>query len=69
VSEWQPIETAPKDGTTLLVWDGIAITTAFFQTHKYGGNWELANPGSYAEDCEINATHWMYLPEPPEQDK
>ena len=27
--------------------------------------WELAEPGSYAEDGEWTPTHWMPLPEPP----
>jgi hypothetical protein len=52
---WQPIETAPKDGTSVLLFDrdyGIA-TAAYFN------GWQ--DSYSNFED----ATHWMPLPEPP----
>jgi hypothetical protein len=71
VSEWQPIETAPKDGTPVLC----------FWRNQYGGKdgWAVAEFGEptdkWAEACwhEQGNTEnrfgepdfWMPLPEPP----
>lgn len=53
--QWQPISSAPRDGTRVLLWNsadgGHAIT----------GAWRLAS----AEDHETY-THWMPLPAAPE---
>lgn len=61
MNEWQPIETAPKDGTDILGWDGGDITVCRFSR----GSWELSVTGWYAEDSDFDPTHWMNLPEPP----
>lgn len=59
--EWQPIETAPKDGTEVLIFDGANRTVGYFNRY-----WSLSVMGAYAEDDEIyDPTHWMPLPEPP----
>ena len=57
---WRPIETAPKDGTRILVWVEGA------ESHEIVG---------WLGDCWFNGdvtdfmfgdpTHWMPLPEPP----
>jgi hypothetical protein len=58
---WQPIETAPKDGTIVLVWDGENMAVADWVEFPYrpGGGW--------MEGIEVfsDPTHWMPLPEPP----
>ena len=61
---WRPIETAPKDGTYVLVFsneDGVdkAYCDEGFwfrmATAEYGNEfWEIENP-----------THWQRLPPPP----
>lgn len=65
--EWQPIETAPKDGTTVLLWDGIE-TTGYWKDYTFSpGCWQLALTGAYAQDADLdNPTHWAPLPNAPE---
>lgn len=55
---WQPISTAPKDGTKVFVWDGFDAMTAFFVTESYG--WHSADAM-----CAEEPTHWMPLLAPP----
>lgn len=75
MSAWQPIETAPKDGTIIL---------GFVPGDIYGSNdsmnWSRSGPFVLAiefDGCwwgadqlpdayEVNPTHWVPLPEPPE---
>lgn len=70
MSEWQPIETAPRDGTRILVaYKSYAnrettIETAFFDKDDGGGQWiGYFSNCLYALTNEL--THWMPLPEPP----
>jgi hypothetical protein len=61
---WQPIETAPRDGTPILGVSGSTMTTVEWDG-DIGGYWSLIVCGSYAEDGEWWPTHWMPLPNPP----
>jgi hypothetical protein len=60
VSEWQPIETAPKDGRLILVWapakEGFTSLYSLCRYHPDAG---------FCIDEIREATHWMPLPEPP----
>jgi len=71
---WQPIETAPKDGTSVLlygIWSGevhghdneYSILQASF-SFKY---W-LVEGGEYYCAYVLNPTHWMPLPAPPKKE-
>jgi hypothetical protein len=76
--EWQPIETAPKDGTIIDVWLGdCPPEDAFFYCGGKGSlrsaNWHWQN-GKFRPYLGLNIlttfvepTHWMPLPEPPKQ--
>lgn len=73
MSDWQPIETAPKDGTAFLATDGddhsivkwdkrrgwVAMGDGFLAIASQGDTWT-----SYIEPLP---THWMPLPKPPVQ--
>ena len=69
---WQPIETAPKDGSDILVFfrgsqgNKSRQVIAMWEDDKkdvqtYDGFWIDAHVGEIIP----NVTHWMPLPEPP----
>ena len=69
--EWQPIETAPKDGTLVDLWvidtsdgSGRRETDAYFANGKWWSTRDT-NAGEPVEQGRITATHWMPLPAPP----
>lgn len=72
MGEWQPIETAPKDGTRIDIWDpshgGQRIADAYWYGGQKRGGWHAPNQdydgmdGLYAKD---GITHWMPLPDAP----
>ena len=59
MSEWQPIETAPKDGTEILVYrqNYLMQPIGVDKFNKYG-QWTYS-------DSNHNPTHWMPLPKSP----
>ena len=76
-NEWMDIETAPEDGTEILVyarwdWDamgnpseGYHIALARYEPYGIAGFWTYAfNPYS---DIAVEPTHWMPLPKPPKE--
>ena len=68
---WQPIETAPKDGTPVLVaWRERRRPSIMWRQEKsvypafHNGQVDrCGTPVQYAEEW---FTHWMPLPEPPQ---
>lgn len=74
--EWQPIETAPRDGTAILLWWKHCPTPSV-------GCWDIGlgdesdtryvcHPQGWiseGDDCipknQQDCTHWMHLPAPP----
>ncbi len=61
MSDWQQIETAPKDGEFLVMHQG-----RIRQVSLYGGPHSLSSTVIDAVAGRMwNATHWMPLPEPP----
>ena len=72
VTNWQPIETAPKDGThlllalrdgqhTILNWIERSVFTGHYQTQ--GDDWVVE--GLWAEINGLHPTYWMPLADPP----
>jgi hypothetical protein len=71
---WQPIETAPKDGTVIFVWYEPAIKhySAFRNEIKKARwlddleEWSVEGVGG---NVAPTVTHWMRLPETPKEDE
>jgi hypothetical protein len=64
--EWKPIETAPKDGTRVLLyvrngWFGCVVGRFNARANNRAGGW-LADRFSIS-----NPSHWMPLPDPPKE--
>jgi hypothetical protein len=64
--EWQPIETAPKDGTWVL---GFFPYYGVNQMQWHDGNRKLEHHWMlFGRLTPTDPTHWMPLPEPPKED-
>lgn len=75
MNEWMPIETAPKDGTPLLLYGGDHDSPSDYWGEELPSNIAVAwfcnkkwrycsyHSGYYGE--WVNPTHWMPLPNPP----
>ena len=71
--EWQPIETAPRDGKVFIAYYpkqgwvlkswGPYVWPCWFHKHVFGqgGSWVTG----IKDDMFKQPTHWMPLPEPP----
>lgn len=80
--DWQPIATAPKDGTEVFVYvpgDSLYPTVARYDTPERfqedygdpdympeGWRWACGYPSDFHEET-IEPTHWMSLPPPPKK--
>lgn len=61
MSEWQPIETAPKkNGSGILCWDGGHRAICYW----IGGEWVISN--DHFARHKYTPTHWQPLSAPPE---
>lgn len=65
LKEWQPIETAPKDGREILA-GAVGITFAWVISWLVcDGKWLLSNARDGMGKYYFEPTHWMPLPERP----
>lgn len=80
MSEWRPIETAPKDGTHILLhWPNIprgikeikstskltGTSVGWFEASEHGVGF-MTEGDHFVPINQYDCTHWMPLPEPPE---
>lgn len=70
MSEWQPMETAPKDGTTILICGFGNVDQKYFvadvRWNDYENDWCLFDPAADTHNWPCySPSHWMPLPEPP----
>lgn len=68
MGEWQPIETAPKDGTKVDLWDraGFRWANCHWGCH-YFENGRPVGPATWGRGSPDGPqpTHWMPIPEAP----
>lgn len=64
MSEWQPIETAPKDGEDFLALFLFDDGSFRYDVSRWCDARELFTAGRPFEE-DTQPTHWMPLPEPP----
>jgi hypothetical protein len=62
VADWQPMETAPKDGTRVLLWSEEWTAACTGQYYGEPRGWGVFyDVGMFKHQ----PTHWQPLPEPP----
>lgn len=67
MSEWMPIETAPKDGTPILIYaEDCVIEASCLKEYQ---RWDVVRLDVHGCGCcggpSPKPTHWMPRPEPP----
>lgn len=73
---WQPIETAPRDGTLILICTGNYFDRTKDNLFPIGcpttASWRPYHPNAKGKECwrdsngnKISPTHWMPLPADP----
>ena len=73
--QWQPIGTAPKDGSPILAvvqwkWSDDTPGEAQDVVHwHHAGFWACSTPMNYLQSLDdgVEPTHWMPLPAPPSE--
>jgi hypothetical protein len=71
MSKWQPIETAPKDGMRVLFYTPGDDETGYLPSMQVsyidkGGELPTYDVDQWHDG--LRPTHWMPLPEPPEEE-
>lgn len=65
--DWQPIDTAPKDGRWIIAYGDIALTDCPVGVVRWSKTyllWDAENDPDQGP-WQTTPTHWMPLPEPP----
>ena len=75
MTEWQPIETAPKDGTAVMLfsttwpkeWGDVPVIGKAYEVIDYETRQHISYGWQDVDGCAFQEglTHWMPLPEPP----
>ena len=74
MGEWKTIDSAPKDGTSILLWcpyadkSGTIVVGEFWVRAWASSDWKIDYSTMVILDAP-DPTHWMPLPEPPEADQ
>jgi hypothetical protein len=67
MTKWQPIETAPKDGTEIIAYRKVQpphIEAMSWADYGDTGRWYWTYDG---DSPDVQPTHWIPIPPPPEE--
>jgi hypothetical protein len=65
--KWQPIETAPMNGTDVLLYEKGSLRAVMGYWYEDPNNRGLSSWWVEGGQCTASPTHWMPLPNPPEE--
>lgn len=65
LTEWQPIDTVPKDGEPILVWLPIKSLGSHVHSATFLPNIKVVGH-QFVFDLDSQPTHWMPQPDGPE---
>lgn len=67
MTDWQPIETAPRDSTRIIGWDGANWSITYYQDGRVWVNESEVTSDGYGWYGHDNwkPTQWTPLPKPP----
>jgi len=71
MNNWQPIETAPRDGTTILAVDALTqdtLAVVYYEELRPGSIYVWRMTDSCSVYHRDRFTHWMPLPAQPTQE-
>ncbi len=72
-AEWQPIETAPKDGTLILAVDGLGAMRTYYYDARQRNPWTVpgldAHFSKASEDNGYTGLKQFTIPQPPKEAK
>ncbi len=69
--EWQPIDTAPKDGTIILLCDGSSVTAGMYDSRNGKYPWIVLDErtddrtNGWKDAAKLGPEFWMELPSAP----
>jgi hypothetical protein len=64
--QWRPIETAPKDGTAILLGHECAAFSGWWDDEY---EWVDGETSMFGDLTSYEPTHWMPLPQPPQSER
>lgn len=65
IARWEPIETAPTDGTRVVAVEGITVEAMWWANDVWATGW--VNEINRSDTYIYNPTHWTPLPPPPQE--
>ena len=69
MTDWKPIESAPRDGTPVLVWLKKTSLGSHVHAAMLRPKGKPSTIGHHFQFDVGEPTHWMPIPDPPEEER